>query len=440
MFTLGSPSWRKLNIPSSFHLHSFFVQHFMVPEIPCELHELICSHLDLPALKAYSLACYQFHCFAQKFIFANVTLRYPPRTGSNADSRTKDLLDLSTVSPSIFEAIQTVSLVDSGVAHVKSATRNLWDDPMLCSLLPHLRNVKNFGMESLSFAGFPWIAIPVTIQRALIGILHSDVLTCLALYHVFELPLDVLDGCPVLEELSLEFVFFQDKELDLVFFSGPWKPTARRERRTELKSLRVALHDYMFLFFSTWITSFGCNLDISKLQRFSVSGTVSGTTEYGSINRILQATSGTIEIFCVYPTFIDLAHLDAKTATDPRIDISTLSSMRILRLRLGKVTAPLSDDTLSSLHYGPWMFHLFSQLPPMSSVAEISIYVEQAPADVRMWRLLDTVLTPYVANSLRRFTFIAPKDELYTADEIKLAFPNLNSRNILNVQISECEQ
>jgi hypothetical protein len=177
----------------------------------------------------------------------------------------------------------------------------LWDDPMLSSLLLRLRNVKNFSMESFALGSLDWISIRPTVQDALINVFHSNALTSLALYRVVDISLDVLDGCSALQDLSLELVSFPKQDRD-AFFATSRTTQTQRDRRARLKSLRLTLSDPLFQFFSTWITTSVCGLDVTKLQRFAASMTME-YYDHGNVNRILQACAQTLEVFCFSPTF-----------------------------------------------------------------------------------------------------------------------------------------
>lgn len=272
----------------------------MASDLPYELHELICSYLDSSTLTTYSMTCHQFHSIAQKSIFSKVKLIFPRPTGIS-NSRTEGLLRLSASSPQICELVEAVSLVDRRHLPFNFMITYLWDDPILSSLLFRLQNVKNFSMESLALSSLAWISTSPTVQDALISVFHSNTLTSLALYRVVDLPLDVLDGCTALQDLSLELVTFPKQDMDAFFaISGTTK--TQLERRARLKSLRLTLSDPLFHFFSTWITTPVCGLDVTNLQRFAASMTME-YYDHGNVNRILQACAKTLEVFCFSPTF-----------------------------------------------------------------------------------------------------------------------------------------
>lgn len=153
--------------------------------------------------------------------------------------------------------------------------------------------------RTLNFLG--WASISPTVRETLTGVFHSNILTNLALLHIVGLPLDVLDGCVALQELSLELVTFEIDGMKL-FLADDWKPATPRERRTQLESLHLALHNHNFIFFSMWITSSVCSLDITILRRFSVSLTAE-YTDPKTLKIILQPCATTLEIFCFNPAF-----------------------------------------------------------------------------------------------------------------------------------------
>jgi hypothetical protein len=294
---VGTLPDHNFSYPEIFHQDQVYT---MAPDLPYELHALICSHFDAPTLQTYSLICHQFHSFAQQIIFSKIKLVFP-RLILRENNRTESLLRLTESSPQICDSVRSVSLTHKIVQPFKHRMSYLWDDPIVVSLLLRLKNVKKFSMEGRALNFLYWASILPPVQEALTGVCHSNVLTNLALFHIINLPLDVLDGCVALQELSLDLITFESKEM-MLFLTDAWKPATPRERRTRLKSLHLAVLHLHFLFFSMWITSSVCSLDISNLQRFSLS-LIEEYTDPKTLKVILQPCAKTLEIFCFNPAF-----------------------------------------------------------------------------------------------------------------------------------------
>ncbi|KAF9486194.1 hypothetical protein BDN70DRAFT_237970 [Pholiota conissans] len=303
-------------------------------------------------------------------------------------------------------------------------------------------------MENTAFGHLRWTSTSMTVQDALTRTFHSDVLTHLALYRIVDVPLDVVDRCSALEELSLELVDFLKQDMD-AFFSGTWEPRTMRSRKTELKSLCVTLSDPLFHFISLWITSPVCNLSVASLQRFAASMTME-YYDHGNVDRILQACAATVQIFCFSPTF--RTNLDDVGQTMNPINISGLSSLRILRLRVGVLAQALRRlNTHARQSYLQWIVELLSQLPSSTAVTEISLKVSlvkekemagvNGVVDMDPWHRLDDLLASHAKHSIRQFKFIALEEEFDLPDDaariIRNAFPQLQEARILIIEMSK---
>ncbi|KAF8191229.1 hypothetical protein BJ912DRAFT_964594 [Pholiota molesta] len=415
----------------------------MAPDLPYELHALICSHFDAPTLQTYSLICHQFHSFAQQIIFSKIKVVFP-RLIMRENNRTESFLRLTESSPQICDSVRSVSLTHKIVQPFKHRMSYLWDDPIVVSLLLRLQNVKKFSMEGRALNFLHWASILPPVQEALTGVCHSNVLTNLALFHIINLPLDVLDGCVALQELSLDLITFESKEM-MRFLTDAWKPATPRERRTQLKSLHLAVLHLHFLFFSMWITSSVCSLDITNLRRFSLS-LIEEYTDPKTLKVILQPCAKTLEIFCFDPAFG--SNRDKNVTPNP-VDISRLTSLRILRLRL---ISRSRTHTLRS--YFQWTFNLLNQLPPTNTVAEISIKVSlikeriisgaQGAIDMAIWCPLDALLASHASDSLRQYKFIALEEEFDRPNDagiiIEQTFPRLEEAKVLSVQMANVSE
>lgn len=270
----------------------------MLPVLPYELHELICSHLqDLyTSLGAYSLTCRQFHRIASKYLFGKITLTLSP---TKTDSFSKLLISSSQISA----LVHTLSIEDKPELQIHQPQAHLYgfDDTIFATeALPHLVNLKTFSLASTGFRTLLWPAMFGTMTTPLRHIFHHN-LAHLALYRIIDVPIELLEGCTVLEELSLVFVTFPTHEMEQI--SSELWGYSRRHTVSKLVSLKLALSDATFDFFSRWITSPKCGLDISKLQRLSATMSFE-YHDHGHVNRIVQACTSTLEIFCFSPAFL----------------------------------------------------------------------------------------------------------------------------------------
>ncbi|KAF9479643.1 hypothetical protein BDN70DRAFT_684207 [Pholiota conissans] len=413
----------------------------MAQELPYELQELICSHLEASSLLSYSLTCRRFRSIALQTIFSRVELRYP-RPGRHTHGRTEDLLKILPKSTDICEAVRTVSLLDARRVQDRDAPLDMWRDESLLSVLGHLKNIQCFIMDNTAYASVAWYLIPLVMQDALTNIFHSNSLTGLFLCGVSDLPLSVLDGCGALENLILISVWFRKEELSAA-------PGGLQRPRNHLKSLHIdSLAD--FRMFSTWITSSTCGLSVSKLEELLL--LVIEFEDNIDVNRILRTCASTLQVFCFQPTFV--YNMDDDVPSVP-INLTMLTSLRILRVRFQSHMPFNSRDMniLSSPTCLLWILHFFSQLSNKNAITEISlkfnlisfsIHNPLTAAAAEMWRRLDTLLAPHVARSLRRFTFIMSTNGIDATDhleeDIKQSLSGLKEANVLNVVLTETIQ
>ncbi|KAF9486191.1 hypothetical protein BDN70DRAFT_237832 [Pholiota conissans] len=416
----------------------------MAQELPYELQELICGHLEASSLLSYSLTCRRFRSIALQTIFSRVELRYP-RPGRHTHGRTEDLLEILPKSTDICEAVRTVSLLDARRVQDRDAPPDMWRDESLLSVLGYLKNIQCFIMDNTSYATAAWDLMPLVMQDALTNIFHSNSLTSLFLCRVSDLPLSVLDGCGALENLILISVWFQKEELSAV-------PGGLQRPRNHLKSLHIdSLAD--FRMFSTWITSSTCGLSISKLEELLL--LVVKFEDNVDVNRILRSCASTLQVFCFQPAFVyKFADVDDGVPSVP-INSTMLTSLRILRVRFQSTMPIVSRDMniLSSPTCLSWILHFFSQLSNKNTITEISlkfnlvsftIHNPLTGAAAESWRRLGTLLAPHVARSLRRFTFIMSTGLIDAAghleEDINQSLSDLKEANVLNVVMTETVQ
>ena len=272
----------------------------MFPVLPHELYELICIHLlgSEMDLRAYSLSCRHFHSIAQKYLFEKITLIFShmEMEHTNVDK----VCHLLASSPQIAALVKEVAIVDDRRTARMQPSYLCRETLFSIYGLPRLTNLETFRIESIGFPTLMWPSMSSDMTIALKNAFHRN-LAHLALYRVMDVPLNVLNGCTSLVELSLELVTFSKPEMD-DFEAGRWN-SSRSHKIATLKSLQVTLSDPLFQFFSKWITSSTCSLDVSKLRCFSATMTME-YHDHGNVNRILQACTDTLEIFCFSPTLL----------------------------------------------------------------------------------------------------------------------------------------
>lgn len=249
-------------------------------------------------LQAYSLSCHHFHSIAQKYLFEKITLIFSHIGMEHAN--VDKICHLLSSSPQIAALVKEMAIVDDRRAVSMTPTYLSRETVFSTQGLPRLTNLETLSLESIGFPTLMWPSMSSDMTIALKNTFHHNI-THLALYRVMDVPLEILDGCTSLVELSLELVTFPRHEMDS-FEAGRWKST-RNQNIPKLKSLQVTLSDPLFQIFSKWITSSNCNLDVSNLRCFSAAMTME-YHDHGNVNRILQACTDTLEIFCFSPTLL----------------------------------------------------------------------------------------------------------------------------------------
>ncbi|KDR76423.1 hypothetical protein GALMADRAFT_246763 [Galerina marginata CBS 339.88] len=401
----------------------------MPQDLPYELEELILSYIlhDPVSLKSCSLVCRRFSNFVQRHLFENISLSFSNQ--SKSDTLPARFVRLLISSPHLATLVQSISIIET--RNRIGYPTHLRDDILLPACLPLLKNLRSIGFHSNSFSSPSWKAFSPETQKAILNAFRLPSLVSISLYRIIDIPISLLSGCVALEELSLKFVTFQDEDIQEWIDQDPVPliPIGSNQRM-KLKSLLLSLADPVFHFFTNWLLSPSCALDLSNLQRLSVSMTME-YHDHGNIGKLLQASATTLEVLCFSPSFGGPTRLTLNP-----INLDCLPRLRVLRLRLGMARGPSGQSFL------PWILEAIKQLNS-KHIEEISIKSNlfkelqaESSIDMSAWSALDSTLSSFA--SLRLATLFVLKDETILTPEllaeIRNNFPNLSGQGILNIE------
>ncbi|TFK71482.1 hypothetical protein BDN72DRAFT_837534 [Pluteus cervinus] len=162
---------------------------------PCDE---ICPH---NSLKFLSLVCSGFRPLAQREHFSHITIGRQTPTQVTASCNL--FLDLLNRQPTIAAYIRGILLIDrEGPSNVQSQSWISSNSSSVADLLLQLPNLSAFHLHTSGLV-LKWNHIPQDVLTAMYTVLRLPSLTALVLSGFKDLPIDLLDHCPNLQELRL---------------------------------------------------------------------------------------------------------------------------------------------------------------------------------------------------------------------------------------------
>lgn len=185
-------------------------------DCPPEIVEVVIEFLqdDLSALKACSQTCAALLSLCRKYIFHSLLIsNHPSPSHSVRYLHRWRSSRITLVKPKFWlclNANRTISeYVHKFAYHISKLDLEDGDVPRVLDQL-HSHNVHSFHLIGTSFPsiGMKWAQVPPRLGDALLRVVQSPLITCLALSRIANFPIMALRACVNLTELNISMVDF----------------------------------------------------------------------------------------------------------------------------------------------------------------------------------------------------------------------------------------
>ncbi|KAF9050332.1 hypothetical protein BJ165DRAFT_998094 [Panaeolus papilionaceus] len=224
--------------------------------LPQELIDAIIDTLedDVESLRKCTLVSSAFLTRAQKHLFRQITL------SSGQTTLPARLTNLLSESPHISRTITSLRVVQKKQKRTKGSQAWLHIDNSLTDALPSIRE---FSLECATWAS--WSSFPSVTKSAFHSLFASGTLVRLTLDSISDVPYQLLECVPTLQELHLKNAAFKIPDtFDEIQLPLPFK-------KARLTHLHISGHVFEPIqpFVEWMLTSCSC-LDLSGLQHFTL--------------------------------------------------------------------------------------------------------------------------------------------------------------------------